>query len=97
MRTGFERNENLPDQKEHMKKKVEAETLPNSRLLPKKLIHLCSDFLSDPKFHKRLTLGLREQLDRFTTCQNPLWSPTDELLHAIEYLHQPSRILFEPQ
>ena len=32
------------------KTKLEAETLPNGRLMPKKPIHRCSDFLSDPKF-----------------------------------------------
>ena len=62
-RTGSERNRKLPDQREEMKKKLEAETLPNDRLMPKKPIHPCSDSLSDLKFSKRLTEGIREGLD----------------------------------
>src|SRR5229473_419287 len=45
-----------------MKKKLEAGTLPNGRLMPKKPLHRCSDFLSDPKFSKRLRKRLREGL-----------------------------------
>ena len=49
-RIGFGLNGNLREQTEQMKKRLETQSLPNGRwLMPKKLIHPCSDFPLDPR------------------------------------------------